>query len=129
MSKEVGGRVLAVRTSAGLNQRDFAAQLGTSSGGISQIESGKTMPGGDFLLRLHENFDVDVTWLLTGQRNPSLPPPPAPALSADEASLLADYRASHPVVQRSTRAALREAAAFSGGEVAVPRTGRRKYAT
>jgi len=150
MSKEIGERVFSVRTNAGLNQRDFATQLGTSSGGISQIESGKTMPGGDFLLRLHEKFGVDVTWLLTGQRllaehriplgaltagipasllsaAPAACPPPAPALSTDEAELLSDYRESHPVVQRSIKTLLREAASSSGGGVAsAPR--RRKRA-
>ena len=66
MSKEVGARVQQVRSQAEMNQREFASRLGISSGGISQIESGKTMPGGDFLLKIHQEFGIDVTWLLTG---------------------------------------------------------------
>jgi len=119
MSKEIGERVLAVRTNAGLNQRDFAAQLGTSSGGISQIESGKTMPGGDFLLRLHEKFDVDVTYILTGQRTPTSPlsvvpsPPPRPDFNAEEARLLSDFRLcdahGRSIIKATSRAAAQAA--------------------
>ncbi|MGK3528992.1 helix-turn-helix domain-containing protein, partial [Escherichia coli] len=39
---------------------------GISNGGISQIENGKAMPGGEFLLKMHQEFNVDVNWLLTG---------------------------------------------------------------
>ncbi|HID4045039.1 TPA: helix-turn-helix domain-containing protein [Pluralibacter gergoviae] len=66
MSITVGERVIAIRKRAGLNQRAFAARLGISNGGISQIENDKAMPGGDFLLRIHQEFGVDITWLLTG---------------------------------------------------------------
>lgn len=66
MSIEIGNRVRQIRANSGLNQREFASRLGISSGGISQIESGKAMPGGDFLLRIHQEFNVDITWLLTG---------------------------------------------------------------
>jgi len=51
---------------------------------------------------------------------PPLIPPPAPALSADEAELLSDYRESHPVVRRSIKTLLREAVSSSGGGVATP---------
>lgn len=44
MSKDIGERVISVRKKAGLNQREFAARLGISNGGISQIENGKAMP-------------------------------------------------------------------------------------
>lgn len=80
MSIEIGNRVRQVRVNAGLNQRDFASRLGISSGGISQIESGKAMPGGDFLLRIHQEFSVDITWLLSGvsMSGPVLAPPEYP---------------------------------------------------
>ena len=66
MSKDIGERVISVRKKAGLNQREFAARLGISNGGISQIENGKAMPGGEFLLKMDQEFNVDVNWLLTG---------------------------------------------------------------
>jgi len=62
----IGERIKQLRESAGLNQRDFATRLGTASGRISQIEQNKNVPGGDFLLRLHQEFGVDLTWVLTG---------------------------------------------------------------
>lgn len=75
MSIEIGNRVRQIRTNAELNQREFASRLGISSGGISQIESGKAMPGGDFLLRIHQEFGVDITWLLTGMSMNALESP------------------------------------------------------
>ena len=95
MSKEVGARVLQVRQDANLNQREFATRIGISSGGISQIESGKAMPGGDFLLKIHQEFGVDVTWLLTGLSMGGAAPA-APALARDEEILLDNYRNSPP---------------------------------
>lgn len=65
-SIEIGNRIKQIRNSAGLNQRDFAEILETSSGYISGIESGKNMAGGDFLLRLHNKFNVNLHFLLTG---------------------------------------------------------------
>lgn len=66
-SNEVGLRVQRIRNDAKLNQRDFGARLGTSSGRISEIESGKSVPGGEFLIRLHQEFNADVTYILTGE--------------------------------------------------------------
>lgn len=65
-SIEIGKRIKEIRTSAGLNQRDFAEILSTSSGYISGVESGKNMAGSDFLLRLHEKFNTNLHYLLTG---------------------------------------------------------------
>lgn len=65
-SIEIGSRIKQIRNSAGLNQREFAEILETSSGYISGIESGKNMAGGDFLLRLHNKFNVNLHFLLTG---------------------------------------------------------------
>lgn len=90
MSKDIGLRVKSVR--GGMAQRDFAARLGISNGGISQIESGKAMPGGDFLLRIHQEFGVDVTWLLTGATGGVVPS--SSTLTRAEAALLDNYRHS-----------------------------------
>lgn|SRR5690554_4381763 len=88
MSINIGERVKHVR--GGMNQRAFAEKLGVSNGSISQIEQGKAMPSGEFLLRIHQEFNVDITWLLTGMSNS----PPAPRLAPDEAALLDNYRHS-----------------------------------
>lgn len=63
---EIGNRIREIRNSLGLNQRDFAKILETSSGYISSIESGKNMAGGDFLLRLHDKFNTNLHYILTG---------------------------------------------------------------
>ncbi|MBG6244770.1 DNA-binding protein [Candidatus Symbiopectobacterium sp. 'North America'] len=85
-NEEIGLRVKQVRAGSGLNQRDFAAKQGISNGGISQIESGKTVPGGDFLLRIHQEFSVDLTWLLSGLSNSEFSP-----LSRCQSALLNNY--------------------------------------
>jgi len=102
------------------------------------------MPGGDFLLRIHEKFGVDVTWLLTGQRTPSTPPlsvapspPVTPSSSSptpEEAALLADYRTTdeqgRAIIRATASAASRAAHAnpdTSGGQRVAPRA-RRKSA-
>lgn len=92
MSIEIGRRVQQVRGEAKLNQREFAAKLSTSSGYISGVESGKTMPGGEFLLRIHQEFGVDVTWLLAGASATAPPPAPDMELQPREAALLDNYR-------------------------------------
>lgn len=93
MSIEIGERVKQVRGT--LNQRDFAEKLGVSKGSISQIEQGKAMPGGEFLLRIHAAFGVDVTWLLTGMGSqPAVTAASAQTVSAEEACrpyTVADY--------------------------------------
>lgn len=103
MSKEVGARVFQVRQDVNLNQRDFAARIGISSGGISQIESGKAMPGGDFLLKIHQEFGVDITWLLTGMSATGTAPA-SPPLARDEEILLDNYRNSPPDARAAIKA-------------------------
>lgn len=56
------------------------------------MESGKTMPGGDFLLRIHQEFGVDVTWLLTGVSMSSDGGPVSPVLTPRQVALLDNYQ-------------------------------------
>ncbi|HED9670904.1 TPA: helix-turn-helix transcriptional regulator [Klebsiella pneumoniae] len=100
MSNFIGERVASVRKQAGLNQRDFAARLGISNGGISQIENGKAMPGGDFLLRMHQEFGVDITWLLTGVSNGS-PAHEIQAMSQEKKELLDAFDGMTPEQRRA----------------------------
>jgi transcriptional regulator with XRE-family HTH domain len=103
MSKiDVGVRVQDIRKSVALNLRDFAARLSTSAGRISEIESGKTMPGGDFLLRLHAEFAVDLNWLLTGSvADGSFAAPPA--LTPEETALIDNFRHSPPAARQALK--------------------------
>ncbi|MCZ4273336.1 helix-turn-helix domain-containing protein [Maritalea porphyrae] len=45
---------------------DLAAELGVSLRSISDYQSGKVEPRSDFLTRLHNLTNVNLTWLLTG---------------------------------------------------------------
>lgn len=89
MSKDIGERVKAVRGL--LNQREFAEALGVSHGSVSQIEQGKAMPSGEFLLRINQQFNADITWLLTGMSNVNSIPS-KPILNQREQALLDNYR-------------------------------------
>ena len=102
-SKLVGERVLAIRKAAGLNQRAFAERLTTSSGYISGVESGTTMPGGEFLLRLQAEFQVDPTWLLTGQVAGAAVAAP---ISEGDRVLLDNFHAAPEQVQAGIKTAL-----------------------
>lgn len=94
----IGERVKRVRDSEGMNQRDFASRVGTSAGRISEIESDKSVPGGDLLIRLNAEFGVDLNWLLTGAEADTAAP-----LAPDEAALLDNYRHSPEDQQRLLR--------------------------
>ncbi|MBP6727772.1 MAG: helix-turn-helix transcriptional regulator [Thauera sp.] len=94
-SNTVGDRIKAVRAAHGLNQREFASRTSTSSGRISELEQGNSMPGCEFLTRLHTEFGVDLNWLLTGKASEGAVALTAPApLPRDEADLLTLYRDS-----------------------------------
>lgn len=53
------------------------------------------MPGGDFLLRLQQEFGVDLNWLLTGESGGNVPPV-VPVLTNDQRALLDNYDACGP---------------------------------
>lgn len=61
---EYGKRLRDVRRVLDISQKDFAAQLNVSPSFLSEIESGKTKPGYNFLLKLAAVFDVSPAWLL-----------------------------------------------------------------
>ena len=62
---DLGGRVRALRTSAGLSQTDLAGGR-FSKEYLSQIERGKTRPTPDTITWLAERLGVDVDLLFTG---------------------------------------------------------------
>jgi transcriptional regulator with XRE-family HTH domain len=82
---EAGARVAALR--GAMKQSVFAEQLGVHRNSVVGWEAGKRLPDGESLLRMHEVFGADVTFLLTGKTGgvtPLLPP--------DEEQLLEHYR-------------------------------------
>jgi transcriptional regulator with XRE-family HTH domain len=60
------------REELGLSRLDFAKKLGlTNPSQISRYESGKSIPGGQILIKIAEILGIDLHWLLTGQPSPS----------------------------------------------------------
>ena len=63
---ECGERLKKVRAQLKISQKDFAAHLGIAASYLSEIESGKTRPGYNFLIKLAEVFKVSSNWILLG---------------------------------------------------------------
>ena len=59
----IGKNLRAFRNSLNLKQYRFADKLGKSSGYLSDVESGKIIPGGDFLFSVKREFGVDLNAL------------------------------------------------------------------
>ena len=51
----------------GLNQSEFARQLGVSAGFVSDVVRGQKKPGAEFLYAVRATFGISVDWLLTGE--------------------------------------------------------------
>lgn len=63
----IGERLKSLRGAFNHSQRALAAAIGTSAGHLSEIESGKKLPGSDLLCSLSRQTGVDLHWLLTGE--------------------------------------------------------------
>ena len=53
-----------------LTQQQFADIVGSTKQNISKYEKNLMMPGGDVLLRLIQQLNVNVNWLLSGVGDP-----------------------------------------------------------
>ncbi len=65
--QDIGARLREARLSMHYSQQHFANCLNTSTGFISEIESGKKLPGVKLLHSLWRNFNLNTNWLLTGK--------------------------------------------------------------
>ncbi|QDL55325.1 helix-turn-helix domain-containing protein [Rhodoferax aquaticus] len=81
---DVGQRIAALRGK--LTQAGFAQRVGASRSSVEGWEAGKRLPDGSSLLRMHEAFGADITYLLTGKTGGA-----APRLRPDQEELLANY--------------------------------------
>lgn len=61
----VGRRVAEVRGT--LSQAAFAKRLGVHKNTVGTTERGESVPGGEYLQALYQEFGVSPTWVLTGQ--------------------------------------------------------------
>lgn len=63
----VNDRIKEVRKNSGLSQTDFAERLGTTRGVITNLEGGKTTPNDPFVKLICREFNVNESWLRTGE--------------------------------------------------------------
>ncbi len=63
---EIGSRIRMLRTKMKLSMDELAARIDSTSGTISNIENGFSMPSGETLLRLSETFQLSVDWIMHG---------------------------------------------------------------
>ena len=67
----IGLTVMEFRKLVNLKQAELAEKLDTTQASISQIESGKCLPGGHFILKLLDVFPmVNLYWLFLGVEKP-----------------------------------------------------------
>lgn len=71
--RDVKERFKEIRISNKLSQKEFAEKLGTSQGVISDIEHGRKGISRNVLLALGTEFNINATWVLTGEGDMFLP--------------------------------------------------------
>ena len=59
-------RIKQVRTNAGLNIKQFAERIFTTSASVSRYESGERVPSNAVLLAISNEFHISYAWLKTG---------------------------------------------------------------
>ncbi|WP_433503102.1 TetR family transcriptional regulator [Pseudonocardia halophobica] len=82
---EVGGRVRAARSAAGMSLRTLAKALGVSVGTMSQLETGRTTLSVVRLNRIASLLGRTVDDILSGRTADPVPPPYTSAASTDRA--------------------------------------------
>lgn len=90
-------RLLELREERNLSQTDVANAISTSRTNIGRWEKGLNEPASGFLIKLAEFFEVSTDYLLGlenefGTKKFSAPTKREPTLTADEQTLLSDYR-------------------------------------
>jgi len=63
--RATGARSRALR--GNLLQEELAPKIGVSQGQLSKIESGRMMPGLEAVVRLANQFDHCLDWIVTGR--------------------------------------------------------------
>lgn len=90
---EIGQRVRAARARLGYQREQLAAISGISYGGLTKIEDGRAVPGGETLMRLAAALGVSVEGLLPPNYMTLFPPLVKPQ------DRIAAFPASAPVAQ------------------------------
>ena len=63
----IGDRIKKVRKTLGLTQQKFADRIGVKQNTITQYETGRNAPVDSVMALICREFDVNETWLRTGE--------------------------------------------------------------
>lgn len=66
MNDEIGKRIRSRRNELNITQQQIYKEIGISSGNLSGIESGKSLPSASALIGLSKVLDCSIDWILTG---------------------------------------------------------------
>ncbi len=120
----VSGRLKALREQAGDSTGEMAEKCQTSRASISQYETGKTLPGAEFLVRLWLHYKADPIRLLTGTYDTVDTNKADLSLSMEEMDLVRAYRKVPQLERQGLRTiTLALAAAAPAGKVAATKKG------
>lgn len=75
MNKIIGKRLKLIRQNQNLSQLEFAKILGVSQSYYANIERGRYSLKIDFIICIKNKFNINPTWLLTGEGPMWLEPP------------------------------------------------------
>lgn len=62
-----GARIKTLLEARNMSQKEFAMSLGFSPGYVSDILRGRTKPSLEFLIKLGEEYNTTIDWLVTGE--------------------------------------------------------------
>lgn len=68
----IGERLKYWRTNNNLTMTDISKKTGLSTGGLSDYENDKKVIGSKTLLTLYEHYNLDINWILTGEKNENI---------------------------------------------------------
>ena len=66
--KNIGKRLRAWRKERGWKENELGLVIGLSQGSLSTIETGKSYPSTPTIIKLMTRTDIDVRWLLLGNK-------------------------------------------------------------
>lgn len=69
---DFGERLRQVRTSHNISRQEFVESLGIGMTSLHHYETGMRVPDVAFLIKLHKLYQVDLEWLLLGQKESEL---------------------------------------------------------
>lgn len=67
LDNDFAARLVATVAFSGLNQSEFAKAIDVSPGFLSDVLRGLKKPGTDFFIKLKNNIDISLDWLISGQ--------------------------------------------------------------